>query len=136
MNVKSCCALAVCCVLVCLGLSVSLKSKGFRSLKQAKAELEAAGYYCCSDREDGKVDAGGFLVSREKWTSQEVNQITRSRPIGSQSKTIAWVTMRELEHIQLWSVPVCADVRVWGNVLVMGDRSFIDEIESSLQRRN
>jgi len=138
MCVRNWIALLTVATLVWLGFGGSSASLKFNNLEHAKLELEAAGFYCISDRIDGKVEMGGFLVSRDKLSWETVNSICKIGHMGPEWQSLAWVTIADSAFAELYTVPDGADIRNWGNIYIVGQRAFVDDVEIALreQRRN
>lgn len=121
--------------MVFLSWSVSTATLWFQKLSDAKTEIESAGYHCNTDCADGSIGMGGFVVSHEPMPWQLVNNFSKAR-FGPHWQRAAWVTSRDFHIGLLASTPDGADVRTWGNVVIVGERTLIDEIENALRRRN
>jgi len=104
----------------------------FPTLEQAYVSIKQEGFLCVSDRVDGEIGAG-FLVSREELTWAEVNSLVKAGPMGENWKGKVWVSYDSGRSLVI--IPENAHARVWGNVLAFGDKDFLTEIDSALQRQ-
>jgi len=100
-------------------------------LEEARTVIEAEGFFCTSDRVDGKI-CTGFLVTRAATTADDVNLLCKVGPMGQDWKGKVWVQIHK--PTQTWMIPETADARVWGGVHVFGDKSFLEQLEAALQR--
>lgn len=119
--------LAVCCF-----LTVQARAIVYGDLAPVKNDLEAAGYCCTSDREDGQVGFG-FMITRDGADWRDVGSTFKIGSTSSDWQGKVWVT-KIGSRFQLRSTPDGGAARVWGNVLAVGDPAFLDEIERNLLR--
>lgn len=138
MVAKSWLALVVATTFVGVALYVSSGEIRFGSLTSARNAMESSGFYCISDRLDGTVEEGGFVVSRDQLSWEMVNCMRKVGEMNPHWQRMAWVTARGAHLGDLMSCPEGADVRVWGNVYIVGQSAVLDEIERTLRehRRN
>ena len=132
MNRKLCCV-GLCSVLLVLSpWFFRMTTIAFTDLEAAQDQLIAAGYHCTSDRIDGKLSFG-FLVTRDPIDWEEVGEMLKASSTAQIWEGKVWVTAVG-DNFQLQAVPDVPGARVWGKVVVFGDRKFLDEIEATLRK--
>jgi hypothetical protein len=121
-------AVAVVLVLVCvLHFGCMPAPITFADVQDAHRSIEAAGFCCASDRADGKI-VSGFLISREPVSGDEIRTLRKVGSMGPEWKGKVWLL--HLKNAR--STPDDGGVRVWGDVLAIGDNDLLNEIESAL----
>ena len=106
------------------------QSVRFEGLDAAKADFRAAGFYCVADSVDER-NCAGFLISREKISSESVNSMRKVGEMGPAWKGRAWVTLNpRCWRLQL--IPDDAATRTWGNVIAFGDADLLRELDEIL----
>jgi hypothetical protein len=106
-------------------------SISYADLMEARTGIEAEGFFCTSDRTDGKI-CTGFMVTREPATADEANLLPRGGPMGPEWDGKIWV--RKCTGATYWTMPDNVEHRIWGGVCVFGDKDFLAEIEAALLR--
>jgi hypothetical protein len=121
-------------LVVCSFLTMQGRPIVFSDLQPAKTDLVAAGFFCTSDREDGKVGFG-FMITRDHTDWRDIATMQKIGAMESDWQGKVWVT-KIGSRFELQSTPERGASRVWGNVLAFGDPAFLDEIERNLRRQN
>jgi hypothetical protein len=104
----------------------------FEHLQDAKARLDAAGYFCVADNAHGYIGCG-FLLSRNAVKWSEAGQLCKSGPMGPEWKGKVWVTLNP-QCWRLESIPDAAGTRAWGAVVAFGDEDLLREIDELLSQ--
>jgi hypothetical protein len=103
----------------------------FDTLAEAKDRFEGLGYHCTYDAADPQAGRG-FLVSRQPVAPTNVGALAK---VGRFDRRLwhgkAWVTHR-LADLGFDDEPRESDLRRWGSILALGDREFLDELESKV----
>lgn len=99
----------------------------FDNLQQACSLLRTAGYFCTSDRADGRIE-NSFVVCREPLTWEEGNLNCKSGPMGRRWKGRVWI-IRSMPFTEMWTTPGDTEPRIWGKVWAFGDSELLAEIE-------
>jgi hypothetical protein len=105
----------------------------FRDVQELKTWADVRGLHCRSDWKDGRV-TDGLAVSVRPLTWE---QVMRLFPKGAPGKGPNWEGV-------IWAINCSADLealaeppygecRVWGGILVSGDRRLLDRLESEEQ---
>src|SRR5438552_1818261 len=102
----------------------------FAHLRDAKARLTAAGFYCTADNAPGHI-SNGFTISREAITWTEAGLLCKAGPMGPHWKGKVWVTINTAGW-GLETMPDDAGTRVWGAVVAFGDEELLGEIDELL----
>jgi hypothetical protein len=102
----------------------------FHHLKDAHARFSAAGFFCTSDRSNGRVGSG-FLISRERVSWNEAGTLKKTGNMGPEWKGKVWVTFSP-SYWQLETIPNHAGTRSWGDVVAFGDQELLSELDSVL----
>jgi hypothetical protein len=101
----------------------------FRNVEELKTWAEERGLYCQSDRRDGKV-AAGLALSTRPLTWQQVGGLCRTTGgEGAAWEGIIWAINRTTGGDAAPVPPWNGECRVWGGILVTGDRHLLDRIE-------
>jgi hypothetical protein len=101
----------------------------FNNVQELKAWAESQGFYCRSDREDGRVTAG-LAVSIYPLTWEQVGRLcVGHRRQEPQWDGIIWAINRQTNLDVAPIPPWDGECREWGGVLATGDRRFLDRIE-------
>jgi hypothetical protein len=102
----------------------------FRNVQELKAWAESRGLYWQSDWEDGRV-TGGLALSTRPLTWEQVGGLCRTAPgEGAEWKEIVWAMNRPSGLDGTTAAPWDGECRVWGGILVTGDRRLLDRLES------
>jgi hypothetical protein len=101
----------------------------FSDVQELKVWAENHGLYCRSDRRDGKVSSG-LAISTRPLTWKQVGGLCRARP-GQRVEWegIIWAINRPASADGISASPWQSECRVWGGILVTGDRHMLDRIE-------
>jgi hypothetical protein len=101
----------------------------FRNVRELRAWAERRGLHCRSDAQDGSV-TGGVAVSTRPLTWEHVGRLCRAAPgKGARWEGVIWAMNRARGVDTLPTPPWDGECRVWGGILVTGDRRLLDRIE-------
>jgi hypothetical protein len=119
-------------LLVDKGRFGALKGPCFRDVGELRTWAEGRALFCRSDQLDGEV-TDGLAVSTRYLTWEEVGGLCRATPgRGCQWKGIIWaINLHSRLGVQT-ETPWHGECRVWGAILVTGDRDLLDRIERDL----
>jgi hypothetical protein len=98
----------------------------FRNVQELKTWAEERGLYCQSDRRDGKV-AAKLALSTRPLTWQQVGGLLKQP--GAHWDGVIWAINRTTGTDAAPVPPWNGECRVWGGILVTGDRHLLDRIE-------
>jgi hypothetical protein len=127
-------ALAGLCVLPLLWLAPAWlgprPAPRFRNVQELKAWAEGRRLHCASDRRDGKVVAG-VAVSTHPLTWEQVGGLCRAAAgQGARWEGVVWAINRSSSLDATPAPPWNGECRVWGDILVTGDRHLLDRLEA------
>jgi hypothetical protein len=101
----------------------------FRDVRELAAWAEGRGLHCRSDWQDGRV-TGGLAVSTRPLTWDQVGRLCRAAPgQGADWEGVVWALNRGSGLNALPGPPWDGECRVWGGILVTGDRHLLDRLE-------
>jgi hypothetical protein len=101
----------------------------FASTQELKAWAEGRGLYCRSDWEDGRV-TDGLAISTRPLTWEQVGRLCRSAPgKGAEWQGVIWAMAPPGDRDAVPVLPWDGECRAWGEILVTGDRAFLDRLE-------
>jgi hypothetical protein len=102
----------------------------FRDVRDLKAWAEDHDLNCRSDRKDGTVSAG-LAISTRPLTWKQVGGLCRARP-GQEIKWegVIWAINRPAGMDAMPASPWQSHYRIWGGILVTGDRNLLDRMEA------
>jgi hypothetical protein len=101
----------------------------FRDVRELQAWAEGRGLHCRSDWQDGRVTAE-LALSTRPLTWEQVGRLCRAAPgQGPDWEGVIWAVNRSAALEDLPVPPWDGECRVWGGVLVTGDRRLLDRIE-------
>jgi hypothetical protein len=101
----------------------------FRNVGELKSWAEGRGLCCRSDWEDGRV-TGGLAVSTRPLTWEQVGGLCRATTgQGAHWEGVIWAINWPPGSSRLPTPPWDGECRVWGGILVTGDRRLLDRLE-------
>jgi hypothetical protein len=101
----------------------------FGNVRELKAWAEGRGLHCRSDWEDGRV-TDGLAVSTRPLTWEQVGRLCRAAPgKGADWEGVLWAVNRASALEVVPTPPGDGECRVWGGILVTGDRHLLDRLE-------
>jgi hypothetical protein len=101
----------------------------FRNVRELKAWAEGRGLHCRSDWEDGRVTSG-LAVSTRPLTWEQVGRLCLATPgQGAGWEGVIWAVNWPCGPDPTRQPPWDGESRVWGKVLVTGDRGLLDRLE-------
>jgi hypothetical protein len=101
----------------------------FGDVGELKAWAQSRGWYCQSDSKDSKVLAG-LALSTHPLTWEQVASFCRaSFKEGPEWEGMIWAINRPAALDAMPGPPWKGECRLWGNILVTGDRCLLDRIE-------
>jgi hypothetical protein len=101
----------------------------FRDVRELKAWAEGRGLHCRSDWEDGRVTSG-LAISTRPLTWDQVGRLCLAAPgRGAGWEGVIWAINWPSGPGPARQLPWDGESRVWGQVLVTGDRGLLDRLE-------
>ena len=101
----------------------------FSNVRELKTWAEGRGLYCQSDRRDGRVTAG-LALATQPLTWEQVGGLCRGTAgQGAAWEGIIWAINRPAGLEGTPAPPWNGECRLWGGVLVTGDRRLLDRLE-------
>jgi hypothetical protein len=110
-------------------VSFNMGGPVFKDARDLNVWAEQHGFFCRSDREDGEV-VHALGVSTHAMTWEEMNSLCLHtlRP-HCEWNGVIWAVNIYSQFGTLSHVPWSGEVRIWGNIIVTGDRALLDRIE-------
>jgi hypothetical protein len=101
----------------------------FRDVGELRTWAETRGLFCRSDRRNGKVTEG-LALSSHRMSWEQVAVLCRGRPgKGPEWKEVIWAINLYSRFGVQTDPPWHGECRIWGAVIVTGDRGLLDRIE-------
>lgn len=101
----------------------------FDTIQEARAAIEAAGYFTALDTETERADPFGFVVAREPVTWEDSRALgNRSHPVFPRWKGRVWVNYVTNDNLEQ------ANGIAWGKVYALGDSELLAEIDARLRQ--
>jgi hypothetical protein len=102
----------------------------FSNVQELKVWAEGRGFHCQSDREDGRMTTA-LAVSTHPLTWEQVGHLCRSTP-GERDewKEVIWAINLPSDWEAAPVLPWAGECRLWGGILVTGDRHLLDRLET------
>jgi hypothetical protein len=107
------------------------QGRRFADVRELKTWAEARGLFCRSDRRDGEVREG-LAVSTHAMTWEQAGGLCRATPgEGPDWKGVVWAINLYSKLGVKTGPPWNGECRVWGSIIVTGDRSLLDQLEEA-----
>lgn len=103
----------------------------FADVSELKAWAEAHAFFCQSDREDGDAREG-VAVSTHAITWEQAGGLCRATPGEDPAWTgVIWAANLYSKLGMQIARPWNGECRLWGNIIVTGDRLLLDQLEEA-----